>query len=79
MLWLHMYLSMFGLATVLFFSVTGITLNHPDWFLAGAERRDEAEGRLDPKWLRLGGPVSPGGAGPDRSREVDKLEVPNGK
>ena len=30
--WLHIYMSMFGLATVLFFSVTGLTLNHPDWF-----------------------------------------------
>ncbi len=27
--WLHIYLSMFGLAAVLFFSATGITLNHP--------------------------------------------------
>ena len=31
-LWLHIYVSMFGLAAVLFFSVTGITLNHPNWF-----------------------------------------------
>ena len=38
MRWLHIYLSMFSLAVVLFFSVTGITLNHPDWFFGGAER-----------------------------------------
>ena len=30
--WLHIYTSMFGLAAILFFSVTGLTLNHPDWF-----------------------------------------------
>ena len=28
MRWLHIYVSMFGLAVVLFFSVTGLTLNH---------------------------------------------------
>jgi hypothetical protein len=33
-LWLHVYVSVFGLAAVLFFSVTGLTLNHPGWFLA---------------------------------------------
>ncbi len=53
MLWLHIYLSMFGLAAVLFFSVTGLTLNHPDWFFAGAERSAQAEGRVDAKWLHL--------------------------
>ena len=42
--WLHIYLSMFGLAAVLFFSVTGLTLNHPDWFFAGAEHRDRGRG-----------------------------------
>ncbi len=30
MRWLHIYVSLFGLAAVLFFSVTGLTLNHPD-------------------------------------------------
>ena len=30
--WLHVYLSMFSFTVVLFFAVTGITLNHPDWF-----------------------------------------------
>ena len=46
MRWLHIYLSMFGLAVVLFFSVTGITLNHPDWFFGGAQSSREAEGEL---------------------------------
>ena len=29
--WLHVYTSMFALLIVLFFGVTGITLNHPQW------------------------------------------------
>ena len=65
-LWLHIYVSMVGLAAVLFFSLTGITLNHPDWFFAGSERQEQAEGDLDVKWLR---------GEPDRSGEVAKLEV----
>jgi uncharacterized protein len=30
--WLHLYLSMVSFAIVLFFAVTGITLNHQEWF-----------------------------------------------
>jgi uncharacterized protein len=63
--WLHIYVSMFGLIAVLFFSVTGVTLNHPDWFLGEMESRTDAEGAVDPKLLR---PESPSG-------EVAKLEV----
>lgn len=29
--WLHVYSSMFALLVVLFFGITGITLNHPQW------------------------------------------------
>ena len=29
---LHIYISMFGLLAILFFAVTGIMLNHQDWF-----------------------------------------------
>ena len=68
MRWLHIYLSMFGLAVILFFSLTGVTLNHPDWFTSGAERSVEAEGTLNPRWLR---PVPPAPSGQD----VNKLEV----
>jgi hypothetical protein len=63
--WLHIYVSMFGLVAVLFFSVTGVTLNHPDWFLGGMETRSDAEGRIDPKLLTSASP----------SGDVAKLEV----
>jgi hypothetical protein len=63
--WLHIYLSMFGLAAVLFFSVTGLTLNHPDWFAAGVENTTQAEGQMDRQWLNPG----------DLSGPVEKLEI----
>lgn len=49
---------MFGLAAVLFFSVTGVTLNHPDWFFADAQHREESEGRLEASWLAPGPDVN---------------------
>lgn len=52
MRWLHIYVSLIGLATVLFFSVTGVTLNHPNWFFSEEGRRSEVTGALDPKWMR---------------------------
>jgi uncharacterized protein len=52
MRWLHIYLSMLGLFALLFFSATGITLNHPDWFSGGAARSTEAEGAIRPDWLK---------------------------
>lgn len=67
MRWLHIYLSMFGLAAVLFFSVTGLTLNHPDWF-GEAERRVSAQGTLTPDWVRPNTSAS-------ESSQVAKLEV----
>jgi uncharacterized protein len=56
--WLHIYLSMVCFAVVLFFAVTGLTLNHPDWF-AGQERAVQKGGALDPKWLKpkVNGPL----------------------
>src|SRR3954468_1125799 len=74
MRWLHIYLSMFGLAVVLFFSVTGLTLNHPDWF-GEPERRVSAQGRMAPEWLRVdapaGSPAGEAGAGAEAEAEGD--------
>lgn len=75
MRWMHIYLSMFGLATVLFFSVTGLTLNHPNWFFGGAERSVQDEGRVDLKWLHVEGASTPAADSGDLSNQVAKLEV----
>ena len=48
---LHLYLSMFTFGTLLFFSVTGFTLNHNDWFGGDEERVTEIAGVFDLSWL----------------------------
>lgn len=63
MRWLHIYSSMFGLVAILFFSVTGLTLNHPSWTFGSASKELQDEGTLDAAWLG-----SEGG-------EVAKLEI----
>ena len=47
--WLHIYLSMFSFMIVLFFSVTGLTLNHADFFQK--TRVKEYTGSIDSSWL----------------------------
>ena len=49
--WLHTYLSMLSLMVVLFFALTGITLNHPEWTFGLKERTQTFHGRLDPEAL----------------------------
>lgn len=46
MRWLHVYTSMISLIVVLFFGLTGITLNHPDWTLGGSEESTSHTGTL---------------------------------
>ncbi|MES2332967.1 MAG: PepSY-associated TM helix domain-containing protein [Bacteroidota bacterium] len=48
--WLHIYLSMVSFAIVLFFSVTGLTLNHPDFF-AGKTITTQDKGKLTASWV----------------------------
>lgn len=48
--WLHIYLSMVSFAVVLFFAVTGLTLNHTDWF-GDQTRTAEYAGKLNPAWV----------------------------
>lgn len=50
--WLHIYTSMFGLVAILFFSMTGFSLNHPDWVFEGAHSEQNASGKLPLEWLR---------------------------
>jgi hypothetical protein len=49
--WLHIYLSMFAFAALVLFSATGLTLNHPDWFSAGLQRRT-LKGEVPSVWLQ---------------------------
>ena len=49
--WLHIYVSMFGLLALLFFSITGITLNHPDLFLSDFENQNEFGGTISKDWM----------------------------
>ena len=48
--WLHIYLSMVSFAIVLFFSVTGLTLNHADWFQGKPQTKQE-KGKLTNTWV----------------------------
>lgn len=75
MRWLHIYLSMFGLAVILFFSATGITLNHPDWFYGGAERNFQVQGQVNVRWLNRDVPAADSEEMTDASRQVAKLEI----
>jgi hypothetical protein len=75
MLWLHIYVSMLGLAAILFFSVTGITLNHPAWFSGSLEHQVQAEGEMELTWLRGDASKTAGADESDQSGQVAKLEV----
>ena len=45
----HIYLSMFGLLIVLFFAVTGFTLNHTEWFGWDESQQRQVEGSIAAK------------------------------
>lgn len=47
--WLHIYLSMISFFIVLFFSITGITLSHTDWFQSQVTNKS-IEGKIDSSW-----------------------------
>lgn len=60
--WLHIYLSMVSFVLVLFFSVTGITLNHAEWF-DGAQKTVNRHGDLPVELVKK----------PDELRTVEAL------
>lgn len=62
--WLHIYLSMVSFAIVLFFSVTGLTLNHPTWFGGDKQVETKYKGKLNVKWVN----------NPDTTK-IAKLEI----
>jgi len=49
--WLHIYLSMISFTILLFFAVSGLTLNHADWFTSGKEVVTKDFGAIDVKWV----------------------------
>ncbi|MEZ6114961.1 MAG: PepSY-associated TM helix domain-containing protein [Pirellulaceae bacterium] len=69
MRWLHIYLSMLGFTALIFFSVTGITLNHADWFFADSSNSVNAQGQLDAAWL------APGATDLTDASVVDRLSI----
>jgi hypothetical protein len=50
--WLHIYLSMVSFVIVLFFAVTGLTLNHAEWF-DGKEQIKKFNGKVQLKWVKV--------------------------
>jgi hypothetical protein len=50
--WLHIYLSMASFFIVLFFAVTGLTLNHADWF-DGKDKITKHNGKVQLKWVNV--------------------------
>lgn len=48
--WLHTYLSMLSFLIVLFFALTGLTLNHAEWF-DGREKTEKFKGALPKIWV----------------------------
>jgi hypothetical protein len=50
--WLHIYLSMVSFVIILFFAVTGLTLNHVEWF-DGKEVIKKHSGKVELKWVKV--------------------------
>lgn len=44
--WIHIYVSMLSFAALIFFAVTGITLNHPTWFGGSEQTESDRQGNL---------------------------------
>jgi hypothetical protein len=63
MRWLHIYSSMFGLIAILFFSVTGLTLNHVSWTFGSVSKEETQKGTMEKSWLG------------DATKEPAKLEI----
>ncbi|WP_406826930.1 PepSY-associated TM helix domain-containing protein [Pedobacter sp. KACC 23697] len=49
--WLHIYLSMVSFTILLFFAVSGLTLNHADWFTSGKEVVTKNAGSVNVQWV----------------------------
>jgi hypothetical protein len=63
---------MFSCAVVLFFSVTGITLNHPSWFGGDRETVRELKGQVPLEWVQNSSELKDTS---DPNRGVARLEI----
>lgn len=70
--WLHTYLSMLSFAILLFFAVTGLTLNHAERF-EGQGKTARYQGTLDAAWMKTSDPKAVA-----RDKIVDYLRRTNG-
>jgi hypothetical protein len=61
--WLHLYLSMISFIIVLFFAITGLTLNHAEWF-DSKQVEKKYDGTVPLAWVKT----------PDTTK-VKKLEI----
>jgi len=61
--WIHIYLSMISFIIVLFFSVTGLTLNHLEWF-PEQEIITELKGDIASNWVNI-----------SDTAKIDKLKI----
>ena len=79
--WLHIYLSMLGFATLMFFAFTGITLNHPTWFGASEQSVKDFSGTFPAELLPAPAEELSGlgdgadSAAADRAPDVDELGI----
>ncbi len=71
--WLHIYLSLVSLAAIVFFGLTGFTLNHPDWFFS--ETTAQLSGNMEAQLLNLAQPPPADWDGNDYGHCIEKLSV----
>ncbi len=72
--WLHIYISLLGFTALIFFSITGVTLNHPRWFGVAPDRVIEHQGQVPLEWLGTPASASESSAS-DSTAQVAKLEI----
>lgn len=52
--WLHIYVSMVSFGILFFFAVTGLTLNHAEWFFGDRATTTSRKGELNRAWVAPG-------------------------
>lgn len=69
-------MSLLGFTSLVFFSVTGITLNHPEWFGTDAQRVVEHQGDLHQNWLRSAASSTGAAAPPPAAANISAANTP---